>query len=181
VPLSSIRVYIEGKASAGCSAIWNVFDINTQAFFGQMARLTWKTSYSVQYFDINLSTFPSGHQIGFQAGACGTSSFNLGWVAIRPWPTDPPMPAGTNLALSRSPIPANSCAAPQTATITGLTSSMVVAWSFASTPVGVSGYGTGGLTITTFPTTNTANVVVCNITSGAIAPGAMTINVRAIM
>ena len=181
VPLSTVRIYIAGKASAGCSANWSIFDINTQALSGKWVRLTWTTGYSVQYFDVNLSTFPPGHEIGFQASSCGTSSFNLGWLAIRPWPVDPQMPAGASLALSTYSIDAKSCAAVQTASMTGLTSSMAIVWSFASTPIGVSGYGTGGLTITTFPTANTANVVVCNITSSAIAPGTMTLNLRAIM
>ncbi len=86
-------------------------------------------------------------------------------------------PAAT-LTLNTTSIGANTCAA-QTATITGLATSSVVKWSFASTPIGVTGYGTGGLQISTFATANTANIVVCNITGASITPGAMTLNLRA--
>jgi len=83
-------------------------------------------------------------------------------------------------ALATSSIGANSCAAAQTLTLTGVSTSSVISWSFASTPIGVTGYGTGGLQISTFPTANTANIVVCNITGSSVTPGAMTLNVRAL-
>jgi len=90
--------------------------------------------------------------------------------------------AGATLALSTSAIGAHTCSAAQTATITGLTTSAVVKWSFATTPIGVTGYGdatTPFLVVTTFPTTNTGNVVVCNISGASITPGAISVNLRA--
>jgi len=82
------------------------------------------------------------------------------------------------LALATTAIGANTCAAAQAVSLTGLTTSSVVKWSFASTPIGVTGYGTGGLQIATFATSGKANFVVCNITSGSITPGAISVNVR---
>lgn len=80
--------------------------------------------------------------------------------------------------LSTSSIGANTCVVAGTATITGLTTSSLVKWDWASTPIGVTGYGVGALQPSTFATTNTANVVVCNITAAPITPGAMSVNLR---
>jgi len=82
------------------------------------------------------------------------------------------------LALATTAIGANTCAAAQTVSLTGLTTSSVVKWSFASTPIGKTGYGTGALQISTFATSGNANFVVCNISSGSITPGAISVNVR---
>jgi hypothetical protein len=85
------------------------------------------------------------------------------------------------LALSTAAIGAHTCAAAQQATITGLATSSVVKWSYASTPIGVIGYGdatTPFLNITTFATANTANVVVCNTSAVSITPGAISLNLR---
>jgi hypothetical protein len=86
-------------------------------------------------------------------------------------------PAAT-LALSTTAIAANTCAAAQTVALTGITTASVVKWSYASTPIGITGYGTGGLQVSTFATSGHANFVVCNITAASITPGAMTVNVR---
>ncbi len=85
-------------------------------------------------------------------------------------------PAAT-LALATSRIPANTCRS-QSVNLLGATPTSVLKWSYASTPIGVTGYGTGALQLSTFPTTNTANVVVCNITASPVAPGVMTLNIR---
>jgi hypothetical protein len=85
---------------------------------------------------------------------------------------------GATTALSTAMIPMNSCTSPQTFTIEGTTTSSAVTWSFATNPIGVAGYGTGALTVFTFPTLNTANIVVCNITGSGVMPGAMSLNVR---
>jgi hypothetical protein len=84
---------------------------------------------------------------------------------------------GTSLLLSHDPIAPHSCRA-QSVQMKGLTPGSVIKWSYASTPIGIPGYGTGELEIATYPTPNTANVVVCNITAGPIKPGAITVNVR---
>lgn len=83
------------------------------------------------------------------------------------------------LALATAAIGAHTCAAAQTATLTGVLPTSTIKWSFASTPIGVTGYGdatTPFLTVTTFATANTANVVVCNVSGAAITPGAITVN-----
>jgi hypothetical protein len=62
--------------------------------------------------------------------------------------------------------------------LAGLTPDSVIKWTFASTPIGVAGYGTGTLQISTFATADTANFVVCNITSSSVTPGPIAVNVR---
>lgn len=89
--------------------------------------------------------------------------------------------AGGALALSTSAIGAHTCSAAQTLTVTGTTTSSLVSWSFAATPIGVTGYGdvtTPFLVVTAFPTANTANIVVCNVSAGSITPGAISVNIR---
>lgn len=89
--------------------------------------------------------------------------------------------AGGALALSTGAIGAHTCSAAQTLTVTGTTTSSLVGWSFASTPIGVTGYGdvtTPFLVVTAFPTANTANIVVCNVSAASITPGAISVNIR---
>lgn len=81
------------------------------------------------------------------------------------------------LVLSTAPIAPNACRT-QGVPMMGLRTTSVVKWSFASTPIGVTGYGTGALQISTFSALNTANVVVCNITGLPVTPGAITVNIR---
>lgn len=85
------------------------------------------------------------------------------------------------VALPRSTIGPNTCAAAGGSPFaaTGVTSSMVVVWGFASTPNSVTGYGaSGGLVVNAYPTMNAVNIYVCNPTSQPIVPGPMTVNVR---
>lgn len=88
---------------------------------------------------------------------------------------------GGTLALSTSPIGGHTCSSAQTLTATGTTTSSVVSWSFASTPITITGYGdsvTPFLVVTAFPTSNTANIVVCNTSASSITPGAISVNIR---
>jgi hypothetical protein len=85
---------------------------------------------------------------------------------------------GATLRLSTAAIGAHTCSAAQPVALAGLTPDSVIKWSFASTPIGVAGYGTGTLQISTFATADTANFVVCNITSSSVTPGAIAVNVR---
>jgi len=83
------------------------------------------------------------------------------------------------ITLNTTAIAANTCSVQSTTALPGLTAGSVVKWSWASTPIGVTGYGTGGLQISTFANSSgAANVVVCNITGSAITPGPMTLNLR---
>jgi hypothetical protein len=114
---------------------------------------------------VNVANPTSSRTYGIPDGG-GNASFQLSY-------------SGTK-ALATSAIAANTCSAAQTLTLTGVSTSSVISWSFASTPIGVTGYGTGVLQISAFPTANTANIIVCNITGSSITPGAMTLNVRAL-
>jgi hypothetical protein len=82
--------------------------------------------------------------------------------------------------LGTSPITSGTCASTVTVAVTGTTTASVVHWDFATTPVGVTGYGTGSLVINTWATSNNANFSVCNPTGGSITPGSMNLNFRVI-
>jgi hypothetical protein len=82
-----------------------------------------------------------------------------------------------SLALSTVPIAARTCRT-QAVSLLRVKETSVVKWSFASTPIGVTGYGSGGLQISTFPSLNAGNVVVCNITDSSITPGPISLNIR---
>jgi hypothetical protein len=64
--------------------------------------------------------------------------------------------------------------------MTGLTTSSAFSTAFATDPSTVNGWGsTGGLTFVAWPTADTLNWRVCNVTAATITPGAMTLNVGA--
>lgn len=84
-------------------------------------------------------------------------------------------------ALATSSISSAACSAAQTATATGTLTTDVISATFNGDPTAVTGYvplTAGGLTIYTYPTTDTVNFKVCNFTSGSITPGAITLNWR---
>jgi hypothetical protein len=82
-----------------------------------------------------------------------------------------------SLPLSTSPIGARTCRT-QSVSLIGVKETSVVKWSYASTPIGVTGYGSGALQLSTFPSLNAGHVVVCNITDSSITPGPITLNIR---
>ncbi len=99
---------------------------------------------------------------------------NTGFLKI------PQVIASGTLALGTGVINSGACASAVTASATGTTTSSVVQWSFASDPSAVNGYGgstTGAvLNVYAYPTSNTANIKVCNNTSGSITPAAISVN-----
>jgi hypothetical protein len=89
--------------------------------------------------------------------------------------------ASGTAALGASSIASGACASAVTATATGALATDVLMGSFNSDPTGVTGYipsTSGMLTIIIYPTSNTANFKVCNNTSSAVTPGAITLNWR---
>ena len=82
--------------------------------------------------------------------------------------------------LGTGAITAGACAPTVTVAATGTTTSSVVTWSYASSPVGVSGYAAGGLTVSAWPTAGNANFALCNPTGGTVTPGRMTLNFRVV-
>jgi hypothetical protein len=81
------------------------------------------------------------------------------------------------LKLSTTPIGPGTCRT-QALPIAGVTATSVIKWSFATTPIGLAGYGNGSLQLSSFPTLNTANIVVCNISMSPIKPDAISLNIR---
>jgi hypothetical protein len=91
--------------------------------------------------------------------------------------------AGGTVTLGTSSISSGSCAFPVTVSATGVATTDAISWSFNADPSGVSGYGsgtTGTLSVWAFPTANNVNFRVCNLTGGAITPGAATLNWRVV-
>jgi hypothetical protein len=88
--------------------------------------------------------------------------------------------ANIQIALPTTSIAANSCTTPATVSMPGLKTTSALLTAFATNPNSVNGWGlNGGLVFTAWPTANTLNWSVCNETSAAIVPGAMTLNVGA--
>ncbi len=92
--------------------------------------------------------------------------------------------SSATVALSTSAIGAHTCKSTGPTSLTGATTGSAIAWSFASTPIGVTGYGdtvTPFLVVTSFvPSTGSVTFVVCNTSSSSITPGAISVNARAI-
>lgn len=87
------------------------------------------------------------------------------------------------LALATSAISSAACTSAQTLTATGVVTTDIVLASFNGDPTAVTGYvplTAGMLTIIVYPTANTINVKVCNLTSSSITPGAITLNLSAV-
>jgi hypothetical protein len=92
------------------------------------------------------------------------------------------IPSITNIqiVLPTEPISPNTCTMAAAATMRGLGLTSTFTTAFASDPSAATGWGaTGGLNFVAWPTANTINWKVCNVTSSVIIPGAITLNVGA--
>lgn len=104
----------------------------------------------------------------------GTTSFN--GVAFK-------QVADVSISIASFAIPANTCygstgsTTPATASMTGLTTAMLVTPGFTGNASAITGWGTaGGLSLMAWPSaSNTASYLVCNATSGSITGGAITL------
>ena len=100
--------------------------------------------------------------------------------------SDEVVPLGMSLdsgqqALPTTQISGNSCGLVTTVAAPGVTTSDVISVGFSTDPTGLTGYGpsaTDGLAIYAYPTANEVNFKVCNLTSSAISPAALTVNWR---
>ena len=83
-------------------------------------------------------------------------------------------------ALSTTQIASGACSAAQTDTATGTLTTDTIDVTVNADPTGVTGYAlvtTGMFTIVPYPTADTVNFKVCNLTLAAITPGsAITLN-----
>jgi hypothetical protein len=90
--------------------------------------------------------------------------------------------SGTS-AMGTGAISSATCASVVTTTATNTATTDVVLASFNGDPTAVTGYTpvtTGALTIFAYPTSGNVNFKVCNLTSGSITPGAITLNWRVV-
>jgi hypothetical protein len=93
------------------------------------------------------------------------------------------------IALPTSAIAAGACTAGGTLASggDGVSSTTAVAWSYNADPTAVTGYGplitgtSGGLSVVVWTTSVTINTKVCNNNTVSITPGALSINVRALL
>lgn len=91
--------------------------------------------------------------------------------------------ASGDIALATAEIASGACTSAQTDTATGTATTDTITWVFAADPTATTGYSAsanGMLTIIVYPTSNTVNFKVCNNTSAAITPGAVTLNWRVV-
>jgi hypothetical protein len=122
----------------------------------------------VQMVYRNLATYNSGCAVGVLCSPQGQSTLTI---------------ASGRATLGTSSINSNSCASIVTVSATGVLTTDTISWSLNADPNGVTGYGagsTGPLSISAFPTVNKANFRVCNLSSGSITPGALTLNWRVV-
>ncbi|RZU39316.1 collagen-like protein [Edaphobacter modestus] len=95
-------------------------------------------------------------------------------------PSTPAVIPDVQVVMPTSAIAANSCTTAGTVTMTGVTTTTTFPTAFASDASGVTGWGsTGGLTFVAWPTADTLNWRVCNVTGSSITPGVMTLNIGA--
>ena len=80
-------------------------------------------------------------------------------------------------SLSTTPLAAQKCRA-QDIPMVGLTAYSILKWSYSNSPIGVEGYGTGALQISTFATADRGGVMVCNISGSTVIPGPIMLNIR---
>jgi hypothetical protein len=81
------------------------------------------------------------------------------------------------ISLPTSLLASGACLAATPVTGTGIATSDTIAISFSADPTSTTGYiAPSMLSFIPFPTANTVNVKVCNNTSAAITPGAITLN-----
>lgn len=86
-------------------------------------------------------------------------------------------------ALATSSISSAACTSAQTATATGVQTTDSVIATFATDVTSTTGYlasTSGMLTIIAYPTADTVNFKVCNLTSASITPGGININWRVV-
>lgn len=88
---------------------------------------------------------------------------------------------GGTATLGTSAIAANSCATAVAISATGVATTDVIQFTPNADISGVTGYGAGasdGLVIYPYPTANTINFKVCNLSGSSITPGAVTLNFK---
>jgi hypothetical protein len=91
--------------------------------------------------------------------------------------------ASGTAALGTSAISSGACATAVTSTATGTATTDDLMADFNADPTAVTGYApstSGVLTIIKYPTANTVNFKVCNLTASSITPGAITLNWRVV-
>ena len=105
-------------------------------------------------------------------------------TATNTWTSAAKIIASGSLALATSSISSAACqtvtaGSVNSATATGTATTDAINFTANGSIKAVTGYvpgTTGGLTITAYPTTNNVNFDVCNWTSSAVTPGAVTVN-----
>lgn len=87
IPAAYVRIYVRGKAPDGATTqFWKAW-VDTGGGFSELVStsLSWGTTYSVQSYDVDLSSYAAGDKFQFTANnlAAGTT-VNVAWIAVRP-------------------------------------------------------------------------------------------------
>ena len=100
-----------------------------------------------------------------------------GIVTVESVPLTRTIASGT-VTFNPSSVSSGSCSSAVTDTGTGTATTDVIDWTFASSPVAVTGYNPSGDLgyIVVYPTANTVNFAFCNKSGNAIDPGTININ-----
>jgi hypothetical protein len=122
----------------------------------------------------NCTGLPIAGTTGWGTGVATAAAINVGTAGA----LTTTLATGTQ-ALGTAEIAASACASVATTAATGVATTDVIDWGFNGDPTSTTGYTAGAmLTIIAYPTANNVNFKVCNNTTSAITPGAVTLNWR---
>jgi hypothetical protein len=181
-------LWLEDFGSVGRTSFINVVGANSSVnIFGGRFTATESVPQIVNFTSNGICTMLGTiNESGFasdcggsllQSLSCSNDAFPSNCMSNRPYASNAQI-----LDLSTAPIAAHSCSGAQSAALGGVVPASVVLWDFATSPVGVTGYGdntTPFLTISAWSGTNTVSVNVCNPSAVSITPGPISVNLRA--
>jgi hypothetical protein len=142
-----------------------------------------QTTTTTPVLAVATATEPAGYVLAAPAGANGVMEPRLLVASDLPAATATTQGAVTNIpnftfTTAATAVAANTCSAAVQVAATGVSTSSAFWISGAADTSGVTGWGaTGGLVIAPWPTAGYFNYKICNQTSAAITPGAVTFNV----
>jgi hypothetical protein len=168
-----------GKTNVGCtigangipanSWFWNVN--SPSSHFGAGA---WLDQY--YNFHINGALQAIGAASQFAAG----TTINGKLPCLADGTNCPATITNIQLVMPTALLNANTCSSSTATTMPGVTTTTAFSFTPSTDASGVNGWGgIGGLSISPWPSTNTLNWKVCNLSAVSITPGALTMNVSA--
>lgn len=164
--------------SSGVAGLMSVYEANSTdtSYIGFMGPASISESYSFQFNNSQ----PSAGQAMVFAAPTGTGDPNGNKVSAQTWINPSQLIGSGTVALGTSEIASGACAAAaQSANVAAIATTDLCDWGFNGDPTSTTGYSAsanGMLTIIAYPTSGYCNFKVCNNTSAAVTPGAVTLN-----